>query len=215
MRLDVRIMRFLLVIALLLVSMPAAAQVCGDGVIDPGETCDPPDLAINPANGQPKCRLDCTSCGDGVVQGEDQETCDIPDAICSWCLPMCRDRIFPGGGYGGCICGDDIPGLAALRADIMASCDCADASSRSAFVRCARPKLAAISEDLLLRPCRVSTLKCLARSACGKSGAVTCCRTSANGKQRCVVKPDAAHCTAPKGGAASLGVSDDCCDACP
>jgi hypothetical protein len=216
MRLDVRIMRFLLVIALLLISMPAPAQVCGDGVIDPGETCDPPDLTIDPANGQPKCRTDCTSCGDGVVQGDDSETCDIGrDAICSWCQPNCNERIFPGSGYGGCTCGDDIPALAALRADILASCECATASSRSAFLRCARPKMAAIPEVLLLPPCRVSTLKCLAHSACGKPGAVTCCRTTANGKGRCVVKPDAAHCTAPKGGSASLGVSENCCDACP
>ena len=32
-----------------------------------GETCDPPNLALDPVNGQINCRLDCTSCGDGVV----------------------------------------------------------------------------------------------------------------------------------------------------
>jgi cysteine-rich repeat protein len=61
--------------ALLAFSAPVRAQECGDGVVDPGETCDPPNLAPGP-NGQVICRLDCTSCGDGVVQANDVETCD-------------------------------------------------------------------------------------------------------------------------------------------
>src|SRR5262249_15370599 len=45
---------------------------CGDHILDPGETCDPPGSAagahLNP------CRQDCTVCGDGVVN--DGEQCD-------------------------------------------------------------------------------------------------------------------------------------------
>ncbi len=48
---------------------------CGNAVVDAGETCDPPNLALGP-NGQQICRLDCTSCGDSVVQANDNETCD-------------------------------------------------------------------------------------------------------------------------------------------
>ncbi len=251
MRLMARILGVLFVGSLLVSPAPALAQTCGDGIIDPGETCDPPDptigtanqvkcrpdctscgdgvtqsdhsetcdppdLSIDPANGQVRCRLDCTACGDGVVQNADVETCDIGrDAICSWCNSNCNDRIFPGDGYGGCTCGDDSPAMVALRAEIAADCQCGTTSSRSAFRRCVREKIAAIPDDLILPPCRHTTLKCLTSSVCGKPGAVTCCRTSGNGKERCVVKPDAAHCTAPKGGAASLGVSETCCDACP
>jgi hypothetical protein len=48
---------------------------CGNLVVDAGETCDPPNLGPGP-NGQILCRLDCTSCGDGVVQANNTETCD-------------------------------------------------------------------------------------------------------------------------------------------
>jgi hypothetical protein len=106
--------------------------------------------------------------------------------------------------------------MVALRAEIAAECECGTASSRGAFLRCARAKIAAVSDDHIIPPCRHTTLKCLAKSVCGKKpGAVTCCRTSGNGKQRCVLKPDATKCTAPKGGTASVGVSETCCDACP
>src|SRR5262249_48837846 len=54
---------------------------CGNGVIDPGETCDPPDTTINPITGQVTCRPDCTSCGDGVLQTEDGETCDDGNTV--------------------------------------------------------------------------------------------------------------------------------------
>jgi cysteine-rich repeat protein len=47
---------------------------CGNGVVEPGETCDPPGLP----GGQPnECRSDCTFCGDGAVNGEaGAEGCD-------------------------------------------------------------------------------------------------------------------------------------------
>jgi hypothetical protein len=212
MRLGARIVVFMLVGSLLAFSAPVRAQVCGDGVIEPGETCDPPNYAPGPS-GQVICRSDCTFCGDGVVDGG--ETCDTgPNLICGACLQNCYERIFPGDGYW-CLCPRDTPALAHLRAEIVAACDCANASSHGAFVRCARTRLALISPEFLLRPCRQTTLKSLARSVCGRRGAITCCRTNAKGLHRCVVKSDAAHCTAPPGGSASLGVSENCDDACP
>jgi len=61
---------------------------CGNFVVDSadGETCDPPNLGINPTTGQIICRLDCTSCGDGVTQMNDSETCDDENLI-SGCNP--------------------------------------------------------------------------------------------------------------------------------
>ena len=153
MRLGARIVGLMLVGSLLAFPAPVRAQVCGDGVIDAGETCDPPNLAPNPVTGQTECRLDCTFCGDGVVQPNDVETCDLgSNAICSWCLQNCNERIFPSDGYGGCSCAFDTPALVDLRADILAACECGNASSRSAFVRCARAKIAAISPELILPP---------------------------------------------------------------
>ncbi|MCC6850278.1 MAG: hypothetical protein IT294_17440 [Deltaproteobacteria bacterium] len=80
---------------------------CGNGVLDSGETCDPPNLAVDPLTNQIECRLDCTSCGDGVVQANDQETCDdgntvsgcrtdkpqkpLDDCLNSCRLPICDD----------------------------------------------------------------------------------------------------------------------------
>jgi hypothetical protein len=58
---------------------------CGNFVVDPGESCDPPNLAPNP-QGQTTCRLDCTSCGDGVVQAQNNETCDDGNLV-SGCRP--------------------------------------------------------------------------------------------------------------------------------
>jgi hypothetical protein len=203
----------ILVSSLLAVAAPSRAQVCGDGVIDPGETCDPPNSDVDAVSGQPKCRFDCTFCGDGIVDAGDTESCDAgPYPTCGDCLPNCDYRVFEGKE---CPCAFDDASLVDVRADILASCHCGTASSHRAFVRCARDRLALVSLNRLVPRCRRTALKCLARSVCGKPGAVTCCLTKADGRRRCVIKRDAAQCAAPTGGSASLGVSDDCCDACP
>ena len=199
-------------VALLAAVVPVRAPVCGDGVTDAGETCDPPDLSIGP-NGQVRCRLDCTSCGDGVIQSNDFETCDEGlHAACGFCLSNCNERIFINLT---CPCALDDPEMVDLRAQILAACPCENATSHGAFIRCARAQLALVPDERFMFGCIKSALRCLAHSACGRRGAVTCCRTNAHGRRRCEVKPDAAHCTAPPGGAASLGVSNNCCDACP
>lgn len=208
----VRIVGFLFAVSLLVGPLPLRAQVCGDGVIDAGETCDPPDLSIGP-NGQVRCRYDCTACGDGVVQFNDNETCDEGlHAGCGSCLTICTDRIS----YNlACPCAWDHPEMTDLRAQIMAACPCESAVSHGAFISCARAELARVPDARFMLGCIKTSLRCLAHSVCGRPGAVTCCRTNAHGRKRCDVKPDAAHCTPQKGGTATLGVSNNCCDACP
>ena len=76
---------------------------CGNGVLDPGETCDPPGSMVAAKAGGPAdrlCRGDCTYCGDQIVN--DSETCDDGDTIDGDCAPInnCRnDCSIP-------ICGD-------------------------------------------------------------------------------------------------------------
>lgn len=208
-----RIGAMVFVAALLVVSVSAQAHVCGDGVVDAGETCDPPNLALDPVTGQVLCRTDCTSCGDGVVDVGDHESCDAgPHPTCGWCLGNCTWRLSQSNA---CPCAFDDPNLADVRADVLASCECATASSHGSFLRCARARLALVSADRVAPACAREALKCLAHSVCGRSGAVTCCRTNSHGGRRCDVKSQAAKCIAPPGGSASLGVSENCCDACP
>ncbi len=57
---------------------PGCAE-CGNGIVEAGETCDPPNPAPDPAcppgtSCRPICRPDCTRCGDGITQAG--ETCD-------------------------------------------------------------------------------------------------------------------------------------------
>jgi cysteine-rich repeat protein len=66
---------------------------CGNGIVDPGETCDPPDLTIDPQNRQLRCRLDCTRCGDG--QAQSYETCDDGNTV-SGCDPKHLQRPLDG-----------------------------------------------------------------------------------------------------------------------
>jgi cysteine-rich repeat protein len=51
--------------------------ICGDGNVDPGETCDPPGSTAG-GNGN-LCRGDCTVCGDSVVDAGEQ--CDDGNGV--------------------------------------------------------------------------------------------------------------------------------------
>jgi len=69
--------------------------LCGNGAVDPGETCDFNDPAT------PLCPADCTQvCGDGVVEGT--EVCEPPNtaACTATCQPrpeVCGDGFVTGG----------------------------------------------------------------------------------------------------------------------
>jgi hypothetical protein len=53
--------------------------VCGDGVVALPETCDPPGSPTLP-NGT-LCRVNCTFCGDGVLQTSNGESCDDGNSV--------------------------------------------------------------------------------------------------------------------------------------
>lgn len=115
-------------------------------------------------------------------------------------------------------CGDD-PGdaaaVAAARAEVDATCDCAGSETHGAYVGCAAGVANARAEaNLLPRNCKGRVKRCAARSTCGKPGFVTCCRTNARGKTRCSTKASTTMCVAPPGGSACVGSATSCCDAC-
>ncbi len=114
--------------------MPAR---CGDAVIDPGETCEPPGVGT--------CRLDCTteSCGDGIL--DPAEECEPAlDAACrSDCTaPRCGDgRLDPGEG-----CDDGTLVPVAIGGGASGTC----AIVEGGVVRCwsESPALDAVPHDL-------------------------------------------------------------------
>ncbi len=93
---------------------PGAGELCGNGVIDPGEECDGEDLGgatcedLGYYGGELACGDDCTFdesgchgyCGDGVLDAEHGEECDGEDLGGATCEDL--------GYYGGELaCGDD------------------------------------------------------------------------------------------------------------
>jgi cysteine-rich repeat protein len=60
---------------------PGLAE-CGNGTIEPGESCD----------GEPQCRPGCTFCGDGELNPS--ETCDPPGGSCRADCTGCGDSIL-------------------------------------------------------------------------------------------------------------------------
>jgi plastocyanin len=109
----------------------------------------------------------------------------------------------------------DAAAVAATRAAADALCPCGTFRSHKAYLHCvARVAKAAALSGSLPKACRATVLGCAKKSTCGKAGFVTCCRTTAKGSTKCVVKPSAAKCTAPKGGSACVGRIPSCCYSC-
>jgi plastocyanin len=109
----------------------------------------------------------------------------------------------------------DVGAMASVRAEAEQQCPCASASAHRSYVQCvARVAKAAAKGGSLPKSCRAEVAKCAKQSTCGRSGFVTCCRTTAGGKKTCSVKSDAAGCTPPKGGSMCVGDVPSCCDAC-
>ncbi len=69
-----------------------AQAVCGNGIVEPPETCDPPSSTPStPIGNTNLCRLDCTYCGDGILNGP--ETCDTGGVPNRACNSNCTGRI--------------------------------------------------------------------------------------------------------------------------
>jgi hypothetical protein len=115
-------------------------------------------------------------------------------------------------------CGDaagDAAAVAAARAEVDATCNCATAPNHGTYVKCAKDIAKARADAMTLpKNCKGAVIKCAAKSTCGKPGFVTCCRTNAAGNTKCSTKPNAGKCTAPNGGSACVGIFSSCCDAC-
>jgi hypothetical protein len=112
------------------------------------------------------------------------------------------------------VTGVDMGTVAAARAAVDLACPCDSFTNHGQYVKCATgaAKTALQSTN---PSCKGAVVTCAARSTCGKTGFVTCCRTSVNGQTKCSTKSSGAHCTAPKGGSACFSVhTPSCCDAC-
>jgi len=104
---------------------------------------------------------------------------------------------------------------AAVRAQAEQECPCTSATGHRPYVQCvARVAKTAARAGSLPKTCRAEVVKCAKQSTCGRSGFVTCCRTTASGKTTCSVKSGAAACTPPKGGSMCVGDVPSCCDSC-
>lgn len=118
----------------------------------------------------------------------------------------------------GAACGDQsIDGIAVTlaRAAAESICDCAGATSRTAYTSCALDVIASrVADGQLRADCERAVRRCVRKSTCGRPGAVTCCRTTARGDVRCGIKRDASRCRARRGGSACAGPGTSCCDGC-
>ena len=105
--------------------------------------------------------------------------------------------------------------VARVRAAVEAECDCLGALRHRSYLRCAaKVTRRAVRTGTLPRVCAGSVKRCAAQSTCGRSGAVTCCRTTLRRVQTCSIKRSAAACRAPSRGIACVGDRVSCCDAC-
>jgi hypothetical protein len=72
-----------------------------------------------------------------------------------------------------------------------------------------------VAAEALRKSCRGAVMRYANRSVCGApEGSVTCCRTTATGRESCGIAKSAARCKAPYGGQARLGATESCWDAC-
>lgn len=102
--------------------------------------------------------------------------------------------------------------LATIHDAIMAACPCDTAKNHGQFVSCSSHVLGqAMKGGTLSRECRRLARRGVAKSSCGKPGFVTCCRSDVPAAAACVVRRDAATCTAAGG---CVGSTSTCMDAC-
>jgi hypothetical protein len=116
-------------------------------------------------------------------------------------------------------CGDspgDRPAVTTVLDSASASCPCDGFAKPAKYVSCVNDVAkAAVAAGTLRKVCKAQVLRGASRSTCGRpAGAVTCCKTTAKGKATCGVATSTAKCTATKGGAALLGATNSCSNAC-
>ncbi len=80
--------RMLAIMLVMLVAPPVGAQVCGNGVVELGEFCDP-----GPTPGDTCCTASCTLKFLGTICREATGECDLPE-VCTGLLPSCPTNVF-------------------------------------------------------------------------------------------------------------------------
>jgi hypothetical protein len=111
-------------------------------------------------------------------------------------------------------CADD-PAVPRARAAADRQCSCAGAESHGRYVRCVSAATdAEVAAGRLSPACRGKVVRCAVRSTCGRAGAITCCRTNAQGASSCSIKRHPQRCRPPRGGRATVGTRPSCCDPC-
>src|SRR5262245_55322886 len=111
--------------------------------------------------------------------------------------------------------GADAAAIAAARAQVEETCGCASAATHGDYVACSAGILTArVAAEQLPPSCKGAAQRCAARSNCGRTGAVACCKTSAAGIVKASIKGSAAACRPPRGGAACVSDHASLCDAC-
>jgi plastocyanin len=109
----------------------------------------------------------------------------------------------------------DSAAVASTRAAAELQCPCAMATGHVPYAKCvAHVAKAAVKTGSLPKDCRAAVVRCAKKSTCGKTGFVTCCRTTAAGISKCSVKSSEAKCKPPMGGSACMGAAPSCCDSC-
>lgn len=182
-----------------------------------GQSCSAPQDCIGSA-----------FCVDGVCC---DDLCDEPNEACNLaghigtCWPetapsLCGNgQIDPGEQ---CDDGNTTNGDGCESDCTLTACPCAGPpgggrwKSHGKYVSCVAQETKALQDaGRITRAERQAIRRGAARLTCGRpAGAVTCCQTTATGKQRCSVKAAAAKCVPPPGGTARVGSSESCYDAC-
>lgn len=104
--------------------------------------------------------------------------------------------------------------IAAARAAVASSCDCAAATKVAEWRRCVRDVLDPLVADGAISPaCQRLVRRIEQRSTCGRPGRVVCCVTLPSGRTVARMRP-AGRCTAPRNGSfceSPLPHLDDAC----
>lgn len=106
----------------------------------------------------------------------------------------------------------DAAAVAALVDQAREACPCASFAGRQDFRDCVRDVVVgAMVDGDLPRRCRAAAMRFARKSTCGaRDGKVACCRAN----DSCVIASSAERCEAMSGGAARVGSSESCWDAC-